>query len=206
MFTNVYGTNSITIPADMDITEDYRDSISPGGSTGSSFQPSSSMESTGFNNNHNYFSQSVPSYQYHHHHHSTTHIGGIQHSPTNGLFPQLGTTLPESQQAAYFAATPTESSPSPAGTNDLHAGAMSFEDLLTMYYVNGNNGAVVAAAAAAAAAAAVAATTSTTTTTTVSTVPGTSSMVVMNEAPSLSHLSTGFSLPQSQGKPFISFV
>lgn len=192
MFTNVYGTNSITIPADMDMSEDYRDSISPG-STASSFQPSSSMESTGFNN---YFSQSVPSYQY-------QNIG-MQHSPTNGLFPQLGSTLPESQQAAYFAATPTESSPSPA-TNDIHAGAMSFEDLLTMYYVNGNNNVAAAAAAAATANVVANGTTSTTSATSSSgiAITGTSSMMMnnthSNEAPSLSHLSTGFSLPQSQG-------
>ncbi|KAG2199444.1 hypothetical protein INT47_011556 [Mucor saturninus] len=190
MFTNVYGTNSITIPADLDMADDYRDSISPR-STGSSFQPSS-MES----NHYNYFSQSVPSYQnnthlqfgqqqqqqqqqqQHHHHHHQQQQQQMMHSPTNGLFPQLGSTLPESQQAAYFAATPNESTPSPAAVSDLNAGAMSFEDLLTMYYVNGNTAAAAAAAAA------------------VATSSSSSSMVMnhTNEAPSVSH----FNLPQSQ--------
>lgn len=171
MFSNVYGTNSITIPADLDMTDDYRESISPG--SASSFQPSSSMES----NHYNYFSQSVPSYQNNHHLQFGQQMMH-QSSPT-GLFPQLGSTLPESQQAAYFAATPNESSPSPA-TGDLNAGAMSFEDLLTMYYVNGNTAAAAAAAAA---------------------VATSSSMVInnSNEAPSLSHLSTSFTVPQSQG-------
>lgn len=165
------------------MTEDYRDSISPG-STASSFQPSSSMESPGFNN---YFSQSVPSYQNNNHLQFQQHMGmqHHHHSPTNGLFPQLGSTLPESQQAAYFAATPNESSPSPA-SNELNAGAMSFEDLLTMYYVNGNTSAAAAAAAA---------------------VATSSSLIInnSNEAPSLSHLSTNFTLPQSQGTSFFFF-
>jgi hypothetical protein len=153
MFANIYGTNSITIPADMDMSDDNNSTLS------SSFQPSTSMESGQF---HHYFSQSVPSYQQ-----------PFQQSPTlihGGLFPQLGSTLPESQQAAFFATTPNENSPSPiayspnTSNNNNHAGAMSFEDLLTMYYVNNqqagsntsNNTQSVAAATAAAAAAAAA--------------------------------------------------
>jgi GATA-binding protein len=185
MFANIYGTNSITIPADMDMSEDFnnsREPISPAGSNGSSFQPSSIESNQQFNN---YFSQSVPSYHPHHHYNNQQ-----QHSPTptNGLFPQLGSTLPENNQQ-FFAATPNHSSPSPHHTTN-NAGAMSFEDLLTMYYVNGNQQTAAAAAAAAAVA-----------------IQGTSDNgLIINsnhsnvEAPSLSHLSTSFpQLPQSQG-------
>jgi GATA-binding protein len=153
MFANIYGTNSITIPADMDMSDDNNSTLS------SSFQPSTSMESGQFNH---YFSQSVPSYQQPFQQQSPTLIHG-------GLFPQLGSTLPESQQAAFFASTPNENSPSPVAyspnhhttSSTNHAGAMSFEDLLTMYYVNNqggsnNNNAQAQSVAAVAAAAAVA--------------------------------------------------
>lgn len=192
----MYGTNSITIPADMDMSDDYREPISPG-SNASSFQHPSSIDSTHFNNSNsnNYFSQSVPSF--HHNSHSFQQQNMGMQSPTTGLFPQLGSTLPEPQQAAFFAATPNESSPSPAAlTTSNNAGAMSFEDLLTMYYVNGNN-------AAAAAAAAVAVTgTSPQNINQRSNSGGSNGMLIIsnNEAPSLSQLS----LPQSQGTIFFS--
>ncbi|KAL0141855.1 hypothetical protein V8B55DRAFT_1070820 [Mucor lusitanicus] len=203
MFSNVYGTNSITIPADMDMSEDYRDSTISPLSTASSFQPSTSMESTHFN----YFSQSVPSY------HNSNHGNSMQNSfvnaqqqqqqqspTTSGLFPQLGSTLPESQQAAFFGSTPNENTPSPAAYSPAqsnNAGAMSFEDLLTMYYVNGNT----AAAAAAAAAVAVAGTSPSNVPTSTSTASNNGNMLISknsNEAPAISHLSTSFPLPQSQ--------
>lgn len=155
MFANVYGTNSITIPADMDMSDDNNSTLS------SSFQPSTSLESGQFSH---YFSQSVPCYQQPFQQQSPTLIHG-------GLFPQLGSTLPESQQTALFASTPNENSPSPiayspnhhstTSNNNNHAGAMSFEDLLTMYYVNNqqagsnpNNNAQAAQSVAAVAAAA----------------------------------------------------
>ncbi|KAI8371067.1 hypothetical protein BD560DRAFT_395976 [Blakeslea trispora] len=152
MFTNIYGVNSITIPADMDTSDDYRGNdptLSPL-SSASSFQPSTSMESHHLNS---YFSQSVPSY-----HHSFQ-----QNFPTSpgGLFPQLGSTLSDSQQQQqFFATTPTENTPSPAAYSPLttnNAGALSFEELLTMYYVNGDTSATSTTAAAAAAAAVAAA-------------------------------------------------
>ncbi|KAI8976129.1 hypothetical protein BDB01DRAFT_748200 [Pilobolus umbonatus] len=144
IYNNVNGTNSITIPADIDMSDEYQESVSPV-STVSSFQPSSSIESGGFN----YFSQSVPN------NHLNTQFQnlGLQlaDSPTGqGLFPQLGSTLPE-QQSAYFPSIPNESSPSPAACSPSHeinnAGAMSFEDLLSMYYVNVNTANATAAAA-----------------------------------------------------------
>lgn len=116
----IYGTNSITIPADMDTTDDNTP-VSPLSTTSSSFHPSTSFDQQ-FNNS-NYFSQSVPIY----------HHPSIQQSPT-GLFPQLGSNLPHDQGAAFFGSTPNENTPSPA-----NAGALSFEELLTMYYVNNNN-------------------------------------------------------------------
>lgn len=199
MFSNIYGTNSITIPADMDMSEDYRDSTISPLSTASSFQPSTSMESTHFN----YFSQSVPSYHNNHGNSMQNHFLNQQQqqqSPTaSGLFPQLGSTLPESQQAAFFASTPNENTPSPVAYSPAqgnNAGAMSFEDLLTMYYVNGNT----AAAAAAAAAVAVAGTSPSNVSTTNTSNNG--NMLIINnsnEAPAISHLSTSFPLPQSQG-------
>lgn len=141
MLSSMYDTNSITIPADMDMSDDYHEPLSPN-STTSLFQPSSSIESNGLN----YFSQSVPSY--HHRLQQNTNVS----SPI-GLFPQLGSNMSEPQH--YFATAPNESSPSPAGYSpshgELNAGALSFEDILKMYYVNQNNPQVAAAAAAAAA-------------------------------------------------------
>jgi hypothetical protein len=100
----------------MDMSDDYRgESVSPH-SAASSFQPSS-IES----NYLNYFSQSVPSY-----HNLPNQFQNMAMPSSPGLFPQLG-----SQEASFFAPTPNEASPSP-----MNAGAMSFEELLTMYYGN----------------------------------------------------------------------
>ncbi|KAG1472617.1 hypothetical protein G6F56_001433 [Rhizopus delemar] len=128
MLSNMYDTNSITIPADMDMSDDYQDPVSPA-SAHSLFQP---------DNGFNYFSQSMPSYYHPQQQHTAS-------SPI-GLFPQL------EQQQNYFT---SETSPSPVGYSphqELNAGAMSFEDLLKIYHVNPSNPQVVAAAAAAAAA------------------------------------------------------
>lgn len=163
------------------------------------------MESTHFN----YFSQSVPSYHNNHGNSMQNHFLNQQQqqqqqqSPTtSGLFPQLGSTLPESQQAAFFGSTPNESTPSPAAYSPAqsnNAGAMSFEDLLTMYYVNGNT----AAATAAAAAVAIAGTSPSNVPTSTSTNTSNNGNMLIsknsNEAPAISHLSSSFPLPQSQG-------
>ncbi|EIE86424.1 global nitrogen regulator protein [Rhizopus delemar RA 99-880] len=176
MLSNMYDTNSITIPADMDISDDYQDPLSPQ-STHSLFQPSSSLaESSEFN----YFSQSMPSY-YHHLQQQNNNAS----SPI-GLFPQLGT-----EPQNYFAATPNESSPSPIAyspNHELNAGAMSFEDLLKMYHVNPNNPQVAAAAAAAAAVAVTGITPIPS--------PNNNTMLMMNQQNELSSSAYSSSLPQ----------
>ncbi|KAI8884403.1 hypothetical protein K501DRAFT_332712 [Backusella circina FSU 941] len=139
MLTNVHGTNSITIPVDVDMEDGSASPLST-----SSFHFSSSIESStlGFN----YFSQSVPNNHYNQNHdqqQSTTHQSP---SPVMGLFPRLGSTLPNSQQhyqqASFFAPTPSESTPPPT---EMNAGALSFEDILRMYYNNGNTTTVAVA-------------------------------------------------------------
>ncbi|OBZ82719.1 hypothetical protein A0J61_09231 [Choanephora cucurbitarum] len=187
MFTNIYGVNSITIPADMDTSDDYRandPTLSPL-SSASSFRPSTSIESHHFNS---YFSQSVPGYHHNFQQNFSTSPGG--------LFPQLGSNLPDSQQQQqFFAATPTENTPSPAAYSPLttnNAGALSFEELLTMYYVNGDTSATSTTAAAAAAAAVAAAAASAVAGTPPSTTTS-NSMLIHNLPPN-----PNFSLPQQQ--------
>jgi hypothetical protein len=139
MLTNVHGTNSITIPVDVDMEDG---SLSP--LSASSFHFSSSIESStsGFN----HFSQSVPNNHYHQHHGQQQRTIHQSPPPSMGLFPQLGSTLPNSQQQpSYLAPTPSESTRPPTGMN---SGSLSFEDLLHMYYNNGNSAAVSAVAVA----------------------------------------------------------
>ncbi|KAF7730953.1 hypothetical protein EC973_000999 [Apophysomyces ossiformis] len=156
-FSHVNGANSITIPVDLptdadmddyqnesdDNSADYRNKhiTSPLPSTTSPFQTHAYMDS-----NLGFFSQSLPNY----------HQPPSQPMPTTtyqqqpALFPRMSSfSEAQATRSPLYPTSPGEAGSSPvfgqtslgtAGT--LHAGALSFEELLTMYYANGHAAAV----------------------------------------------------------------